>query len=316
MQTNFSLFLTLWVLINKVLKMGIVKYTFQFTFIVLIVFSCKNSVNDKNEEESGHKKKVSDSIPQLSYSYLSDKEVKKLIDSKSNQFLSAFWPGMTEKQCLEVLRYLIDKHKCLAQIHKDKGEDQYLQSREINSIKLISEAGGYESLTNYELLYRLRTEDQLLDFDLELAFGNHDSLIGINLSYVDVESINKINLDDFNYFIKLYSSKYGKPIDKTFEENLPFDFDFETKDYRRYRFLKNGVSIEIEYKSIYSDVDENGSKVNQIYIYYSEYLGHEYTTYEENRKFTIKWKEKQKKLLQEQQLKQKKKEEENSLDNI
>lgn len=105
--------------------------------------------------------------------------------------------------------------------------------------------------------------------------------------------MDNLNLNDFNYFIDLFSSKFGKPIDKTFIS--PFEeFSKSGKDYRRFRFLKNGISVEIEYDSAHSD--EIGDHPNQISIYYTEYTSEKYTTYAENRKSHMKFKQEQKDL--------------------
>lgn len=291
------------------------KFLLPIGFICFLICSCEYS--GENNENVKSEDFASDSITEPAFTYLSNNEVEKLINSNQNQFLSAFWPGMTETQCLEVLRYLVDKEKCVAQFSNDQDIYEDIPSKEIKSIKLISKETGFASTTDYKFLYRLRAENKLLVFEMEFNFSSTDSLLGITLLDADLGNMENLNLNDFEYFVDLYSSKYGKPVDKTFKDISPIETIFKTKDYRRYRYLKNGISIELEYMSAYIEDNELESKTNQIHIIYQEYdVTNHYTTYEENRQADIKWKEDQKKKRAKEEKERLKKEKKESLESI
>jgi hypothetical protein len=147
-------------------------------------------------------------------------------------------------------------------------------------------------------------------------FGTTDSLWGITLGYADHGNMENLNLHDFEYFIDLYISKYGKPVDKDFKD-VPNFLGFKTKDYRRYRFLKNGISVELEYKSLYSEEIETESKLNQIHIYYKEYnVDDKYITYEENHQANKKLLEDLNKMQEKEEKDRLKKEKEESQGSI
>lgn len=286
------------------------KSVFQI-FIFLAFLSCTNK--GANNERIKIKEGISDSLNKIKYSYLTDKEVEKLIDSKSNQFLSAFWPGMTELQCLEVLRYLIDKEKCSVTKYNYL-EDDYkeIPSKSIKSIKLIcNREDDISNNKNVFINYKIKSIGKKLFFEMDFDFDLNNSLVRLNL--IDFDQQHNINLTDFNYFVELYSSKYGKPIDKTFKGSFG-GLDLNSKNYRRYRFLKNGVSVEIEYDSVHND--EFGKHPSQLVIYYSEHKSEKLITYEENRLNHIKLKEEQKRIEKKQELQKLKKQKEKSLNEI
>jgi hypothetical protein len=286
------------------------KSVFQI-FILLAFLSCTNKGADT--ERIKIKAGISDSLNQIKYSYLSDKEVEKLIDSKSNQFLSAFWPGMTELQCLEVLRYLIDKEKCsVTKYNYQKDEYIEIPSKSIKSIKLIDNSeDDVSNNKNIFINYKIKSIGKKLFFEMDFDFDLNDSLVRLNL--IDFDKQHNINLTDFNYFVELYSAKYSKPVDKTFKSSFG-DPRLISKNYRRYRFLKNGVSVEIEYDSEYND--EFGKHPSQLVIYYSEHKSEKFITYEENRLNDIKLKEEQKRIEKKQELQKLKKQKEKSLNEI
>ena len=77
----------------------------KLIFCCLYLVSSCNSSNDPVEKTADIKPNSSeekDSIKQ--YSYMSNEDIEALLEKKEYKFLNYFWYGMSENECLEVLR--------------------------------------------------------------------------------------------------------------------------------------------------------------------------------------------------------------------
>jgi hypothetical protein len=211
--------------------------------------------------------------------YLSDLEVEKWMNSHSPQFLFFFWEGMQKSQCIEVLRYMFDKGDC--QIFRQDGSKiETIDRNLIKELTLDSNGDCYLNGIEYKLTYSLVSTNKVLPFELELGFnGPADCLNQVSLRLVDWNGKLNLNLDDFNYLLELYTSKYGKPKDKTDHEYFLNDFFTVGKDFRKIKFLKDKLEIELSFDSKHSDSPCN------INITYLVKTSNKLITYKESERF-------------------------------
>lgn len=256
-------------------------YFFLFLIFLLSECSSSNDKRNKNNDIQSNSVKKADTV--IQYNYLSNSEIQVLIDKQSNKFLSNFWYGMSEIECLEVLRYLMDLGKVEAFLRKGNNEEPIISSY-IKGIKVKNHNVGYASESS-RIMYLIQGKESPIIFEINFDFGmKSDSLISLSLSATPRHNSNQIiSLENYNYFTDIFSKKYGKIIDRTNQQFALLTKTFGKPDvYKRCRFLKNGISIELEYSS--GNNSGNVDIIPHLYISYQLNLDNKFSTYESTRK--------------------------------
>lgn len=252
-------------------------------YFVFLLFACDqpNGGDKISNKNPGGDEKM-DTI--IKYTYKSNSEIEELIEKQSHRFLSYFWYGMSENQTLEVLRYLIDQGTVDAFLRKGDVENSLI-SKNIKSVKVKNQKVGYSFLTDSpRVMYDIQGKESTIKFEVGFDFGlEYDSLRSLSLIAAPWSNTNgNISLENYNYLVDFFSEKYGKIVDKTSQPwAITPELLGEPVEYRRCRFLKNGVSVELEYSSRNST---DGSLLQQLAIYYMLYLDDKFSTYDSERK--------------------------------
>jgi hypothetical protein len=260
-----------------------------------ILSSCTSSINPI-EKTAGIKPNSSedkDSIQQ--YTYLPNEEIESLLKKQEYKFLNYFWYGMSENECLEVLRYLVDQGKVDAFLRKGNDEEKIF-SNNVKRLKVKKQTVGYSYPDeSSRIMYLLQGEENSIIFELKFDFGHQGDSLG-SLSLTATTNYNEpkeISLRNYNYLVDVFTSKYGKIVDKT---NQQWELITETIGkpdvYKRCRFLKYGISVELEYNS---GKNLNNGNINpQLTLYYQLHLDNKFSTYGSYKDNYRNWKEEQK----------------------
>jgi hypothetical protein len=134
-------------------------------------------------------------------------------------------------------------------------------------------------------MYSIQGKKSSIKFELKFDFGlEHDSLRSLTLSATPIyNSSENIVLTNYNYLMDIFSLKYGRIVDKTTQEwELLSKHMGKTDEYKRCRYLKNGVSVELEYSCGKNSSD--GNLLPHLTIYYQLHLDEKFSTYESSRK--------------------------------
>jgi hypothetical protein len=272
-------------------------------YFLFLLFACDQPTgsDDISKENSGSDEKT-DTI--IEYTYKSNSEVEELIEKQSHRFLSYFWYGMSENQCLEVLRYLMDQGTVDAFLLKGDEKDP-LEPREIKSCKVKNQTVGYSFPTDSpRIIYHIQMKESTLNFEVNFNFGlKDDSLLSLSMTTLSWHNtIADISLKNYNYLVEIFSEKYGKIVDHTSQELAGFaDLNPSSKlvEYRRCRFLKDGISVELEYTSKKPEYENS----YQIFtIYYSLHLDKKFSTYDDDRRrYEVNERERERERVKEQE---------------
>ena len=269
----------------------------KLIFCCLYLVSSCNSSNDPVEKTADIKPNSSeekDSIKQ--YSYMSNEDIEALLEKKEYKFLNYFWYGMSENECLEVLRYLIDQGKVVAFLRKRNDEEKILSnSNNIKRLKIKNQTVGFSSPDeSSRIMYLLQGQETSINFELSFDFGRHyDLLQSLSLSATTIYNEPKvITFNNYSYLVNVFTMKYGRVVDKTNQQfELITELEGKPDLYKRCRFLKYGLSVELVYNSGQSSIDGN---ISHLSLYYQLHLNNKFTTYESSHDNYRKRKEEQK----------------------
>jgi hypothetical protein len=233
------------------------KYLIKFFCVLIVLVSCTNPqnkrvikgviVNNLDQTETIKKTKVS---------FLNDAEVEKLIQSNNPIFMS-FWLGMTEKESIEIIRYLIEKNKIFGTTNGEQLSRYNIKSPVFKKI-----GGGYSVGESLNLYFYLTPNIESIKCEIELNYDDTEKLESINLLIIE-----NTNLEQSNDIINLYTTKYGKPKFRNDQGTVKDIFPCEI--YNRYSFEKDTKLIEITYQSKCNVFGDEYSP-NQIHINYTD----------------------------------------------
>jgi hypothetical protein len=225
---------------------------------------------------------------------MSNEDIEALLDKKEYKFLNYFWYGMSENECLEVLRYLMDQGKVDAFLRKGNDEERIF-SNNVKRLKVKNQTVGYSYPDeSARIMYLLQGEGNSINFELKFDFGHQgDSLLSLSLSATTIYNEPKeITLNNYGYLVNVFTKKYGKAVDKTNQQYELMTETFGKPDlYRRCKFLKYGLSVELEFSSGKSTNDGN---IPQFHLYYHLHLDKKFSTYQSSRDNYRHFKEEQK----------------------
>ena len=230
------------------------KYLIKLFCFLTFIVSCTNSqnkrvikeviVNDLNKSEIIKKTKVS---------FLNDTEVEKLIQLNDPIFMS-FWLGMSEKESIEIIRYLIEKNKIFGTTN-----GKQLSRHNMKSPVLEKIGGGYSVGESLNLYFYLTPKLESIKCEIRLDYDDNEKLSNIELLIIE-----NTNLEQSIDIINLYTKKYGKPKFNKYQGKI-----LECEIYNRYSFEKDSKLIDITYKSKCKNFIGNDYLPNQIHINYT-----------------------------------------------
>ena len=232
------------------------KYLIKLFCFLTILVSCTNSQNKREINELIVKDlNQTETIKKTKVSFLNDTEVEKLIQLNDPIFMS-FWLGMTEKESIEIIRYLIEKNKIFGTTNGEQLSRYNIKSPVFKKI-----GGGYSVGESLNLYFYLIPNIESIKCEIKLNYDHTEKLESINLLIIE-----NTNIEQSNDIINLYTTKYGKPIysndQGTIKDILPCEI------YNRYSFEKDTKLIEITYQSKCKSVFGDKYSPNQIHINY------------------------------------------------
>ena len=268
----------------------------KLIFCFLYFLSSCTSSNDPMEKTTDIKPNSSEDKDSMKkYSDMSNEDIEALLDKKEYKFINSFWYGMSENECLEVLRYLIDQGKVDAFLRKGNDEERIF-SNNVKMLKVKKHTVGFSyPEESARIMYLLQGEENSINFELSFDFGlKGDSLLSLSLTATTIYNEAKaITFDNYSYLVNVFTMKYGRAVDKTNQQYELITETFGKSDlYRRCKFLKYGLSVELEYSSGKSSND--GSIPPQLHLYYQLHLDNKFSTYQSSQENYRNWKEEQK----------------------